>query len=153
MTRCSRPHTWFGCESAMKGGRPTPTQCTNKRRTSRMHHTSANKLRSGYQAALLTNPQLTFGNYVAATRLATNLGGRHPAITTNAILTGLAGGRSIGRTLQDLGLSERESKDAKKQVEREIKRSKERLTSVAKSRIQNLMARPVPGGVSLPPTG
>ncbi len=87
-------------------------------------HTSANKLRSGYQAALLTNPQLTFGNYVAATRLATNLGGRHPAITTNAILTSLAGGRSIGRTLQDLGLSERESKDAKKQVEREIKEAK-----------------------------
>ena len=37
-------------------------------------HTTANDLRSGYQAALLTNPGLKFGQYVAATRLAANLG-------------------------------------------------------------------------------
>jgi hypothetical protein len=88
--------------------------------------TSANALRSGYQAALLTNPNLSFGNYVAATRLGANLGRNHPNITTAAILNGLAGGSSIGRTLQDLGLSEREAKDAKKQAEREIKEAKKR---------------------------
>lgn len=84
-------------------------------------HTNANDLRAGYQAALATNPDLTFGNYVAATRLSQNLGSRFPNITRAAILNGLASGRSMGQTLQDLGLSERESKDARKQVDRELK--------------------------------
>ena len=87
-------------------------------------HVSANSLRSGYQAALLTNPDLTFGNYVAATRLAQNLGTRFPNITRDNILAGLAAGHSLGRTLQDLGLSSDESKDARKHVEDEIKQAK-----------------------------
>ena len=84
-------------------------------------HTNANDLRSGYQAALATNPNLTFGNYVAATRLGQNLNGRFPNVTRDAILNGLASGRSLGQTLQDLGLSSDEAKDAKKQAGREIK--------------------------------
>jgi len=84
-------------------------------------HTNANDLRDGYQAALATNPDLTFGNYVSATRLSQNLGRRNPNITRTAILNGLSSGRSLGQTLQDLGLNERESKDARKQVERELK--------------------------------
>lgn len=88
--------------------------------------TTANDLRSGYQAALLTNPKLTFGQYVAATRLGTNLGTIHPNITRDAILAGLSEGRSIGHTLQDLGLSEQEANDAKKRAEREIKEAKKR---------------------------
>jgi hypothetical protein len=87
-------------------------------------HTSANNLRSQYQAALATNPNLKFGQFVAATRLAQNLGARHPNITRNAILAGLASGKSIGQTLQSLGLSQRDAKDAKNQAEREIKRGR-----------------------------
>lgn len=89
-------------------------------------HTTANDLRSGYQAALQTNPKLTFGNYVAATRLGTNLATTHPNITRDAILAGLSDGKSIGRTLQDLGLSDQDANDAKKQAEREIKEAKRR---------------------------
>ncbi len=84
-------------------------------------HTNANDLRSGYQAALATNPDLTFGNYVAATRLSQNLGSRFPNVTRDAILSGLGSGRSLGQTLQDLGLSEREAKDARKRADAEIK--------------------------------
>jgi hypothetical protein len=87
-------------------------------------HTNANDLRAGYQAALLSNPDLSFGNYVAASRLGQNLGSRHPNITRDAILSGLASGRSMGRTLQDLGLSERDSKDARRFVDDEIKKAK-----------------------------
>jgi hypothetical protein len=87
-------------------------------------HTNANDLRAGYQAALVTNPNLKFGQYVAATRLAQNLGGRFPAVTQSAILAGLASGQSIGSTLQDLGLSSHEANEAKKQADREIKRSR-----------------------------
>jgi len=84
-------------------------------------HTNANDLRSGYQAALAVNPDLKFGNYVAATRLSQNLNSRFPNITRDAILSGLASGRSLGQTLQDLGLSEHEANDARKRADAEIK--------------------------------
>lgn len=84
-------------------------------------HTNANDLRSGYQAALAVNPDLTFGNYVSATRLGQNLNPRFPNVTRDAILSGLNSGRSLGQTLQDLGLNEREAKEARKRAENEIK--------------------------------
>jgi hypothetical protein len=89
-------------------------------------HTTANDLRIGYQAALANNPGLTFGQYVAATRLADNLGRRHLGVTRSAILSGLANGDSIGQTLQNLGVGKRESTDAIKHVDREIKEAKRR---------------------------
>jgi hypothetical protein len=87
-------------------------------------HVSANSLRNGYQTALTTNPNLTFGNYVAATRVAQNLSPRFPNITRDRILAGLASGRSFGRTLHDLGLSDRETKDAEERAREEIKQAK-----------------------------
>ena len=83
--------------------------------------TNANDLRNGYQDALAVDPDLTFGNYVSATRLSQNLNPRFPNVTRQAILGGLASGRSLGQTLQDLGLNSRESKEARKQAEAEIK--------------------------------
>src|SRR5215813_11735196 len=85
---------------------------------------SANQLRSGYQAALKTNPNLKFGQYVAANRIAKNLGDRNPKITTAAILQGLASGKSIGQTPHGLGLSSKEAKDAEKRADQQIKESK-----------------------------
>ena len=90
-------------------------------RLPRALHTNANDLRGGYQAALVNNPDLTFGNYVSATRLGQNLNPRFPNVTRDAILNGLNSGRSLGQTLQDLGLNDRESKDARKRAEAEIK--------------------------------
>ena len=87
-------------------------------------HVNANDLRSGYQAALATNPNLKFGQYVAATRLGQNLHSRFPSVTRDAILAGLASGDSLGRTLQNLGLSSHEANEAKKQAEQEIKRAR-----------------------------
>lgn len=89
-------------------------------------HTSARDLRAGYEAALAANPGLKFGQYVAATRLAANLGGRHPNITREAVLAGLAEGDSIGRTLRGLGVGSDEAKEAERRVNREIKESKQR---------------------------
>ncbi len=87
-------------------------------------HTTARDLRAGYQSALAGNPDLKFGQYVAATRLAANLGARHPNVTREAILAGLAADKGIGRTLQDLGVSERDAKAAKQQAERELKNAR-----------------------------
>lgn len=88
-------------------------------------HTNANDLRSGYQAALATNPDLSFGNYVSATRLGQNLNRRFPNVTRDAILNGLSSGRSLGQTLQDLGLHDREAKDARKRADAEIKAARQ----------------------------
>jgi hypothetical protein len=87
-------------------------------------HVNANDLRSGYQAALLTNPRLKFGQYVAATRLEQNHHARFPNVTRNAILSGLASGDSLGRTLQNLGMGSHEANEAKKRAEREIKNAR-----------------------------
>lgn len=84
-------------------------------------HANANDLRSGYQAALATNPDLTFGNYVSATRLGQNLNRRFPDVTRDSILAGLASGRSLGQTLQDLGLTSDEAKAARRRADAEIK--------------------------------
>jgi hypothetical protein len=89
-------------------------------------HTTANDLRAGYQAALAANPNLKFGQYVAATRLAANLGGRYPNVTRESLLAGLAAGDSLGRTLRNLGVGRDEAKDAERRVEREVKESKRR---------------------------
>jgi hypothetical protein len=85
---------------------------------------SANELRSGYQAALAKNPDLKFGQYVAANRIARNHGARSPNITTGAILQRLADGKSIGQRLQELGMSSKEAKAAEKAADREVKESK-----------------------------
>ena len=90
-------------------------------RLPRALRTNANDLRSGYQAALATNPDLKFGHYVSATRLSQNLNPRFPNVTREAILSGLASGRSLGQTLQDLGLNDREAKEARKRADDEIK--------------------------------
>jgi hypothetical protein len=87
-------------------------------------HTNANDLRAGYQSALVTNPDLSFGNYVSATRVSQNLNRTNPNITRAAILNGMASGRSLGQTLQDLGLKERTANDARKQAERELKEAR-----------------------------
>jgi hypothetical protein len=46
---------------------------------------------------------------------------RFPTITRDAILSGLSSGRSLGQTLHDLGLNDREAKDARKKADAEIK--------------------------------
>lgn len=88
-------------------------------------HISRSELRSQYEAALVTNPNLKFGQFVAAHVLARNLGRRHPNITTDAILSGLESGKSIGQTLRSLGLSSSEAKEAERNAKRQIKESKE----------------------------
>ena len=89
-------------------------------------HVNANDLRADYQAALAVNPNLNFGQFVAATRLANNHGDRHPAITRAAILNGLANGDSLGRTLRNLGMGKDDANAAVRRAEKELKNSKNR---------------------------
>ena len=87
---------------------------------------SANALRGQYQTALITYPDLKFGQFVAATRLEQNLSGRYPNITRAAILDGLANDRSIGQTLRDLGIGSDQAREAERRAKREIEESRRR---------------------------
>ena len=78
-------------------------------------------LESAYQAAVAANPKLTRGQFIAANVLAQNLGAKDPKITTQAILDGLKSGKSIGKTLQSLGLSAKDSDRAQDSANREIR--------------------------------
>lgn len=91
---------------------------------SRKLNTTPETLRSQYEAARAANPNLKFGQFVAANVIAENLSATHSSITTAAILSGLQSGRSIGQTLQDLGLNSSEAKIAEKNAKREIEHSR-----------------------------
>jgi hypothetical protein len=88
--------------------------------------TPPGRLREEYEAALARDPDLKFGQFVAANVLARNLGARNPAVTTEAILAGLRNGDSVGRTLRNLGLSSGEAKDAERQARREYEEARRR---------------------------
>ena len=50
-----------------------------------------------------------------------NLGAQHPGITTAAMLSGLQSGKSIGQTLQSLGLSAADIKQARQAADSDTK--------------------------------
>ena len=81
--------------------------------------TTPDALQTAYEAAKLANPKLSRGNFVSANMVAHNLGAKNPAITTQAILSGLQSGKSIGQTLQGLGLSAKDAEDAERLARRD----------------------------------
>ena len=86
-------------------------------------NTTPEALETAYKDALAANPKLTRGQFVAANMLAQNLGSSNPSITTQAILDGLKSGKSIGKTLQSLGLSEKDADKAQDEANSEIRRA------------------------------
>ena len=86
-------------------------------------NTTPDALESAYQTARAANPKLTRGQFTAANVLAQNLGTKDPSITTQAILDGLQSGKSVGKTLQGLGLSETEADKAQREANSEIRRA------------------------------
>lgn len=81
--------------------------------------TTPEALDQAFAAAKQANPKLTRGQFVAANMIAHNLGSKNPAITTQAILDGLKSDKSIGQTLQGLGLTADAAADAEKQAKRD----------------------------------
>jgi hypothetical protein len=84
-------------------------------------NTTPEALQNAFENARVANPKLSRGNFVAANVLANNLGAQHPNITTQAILSGLQSGKSVGQTLQSLGLSASEAKQAKRAADHDTK--------------------------------
>jgi hypothetical protein len=90
-------------------------------------NTTPAALAAAFERARVANPKLSRGNFIAANVLADNLGARHPNITTRAILSGLQNGRSIGQTLQSLGLSAAEAKQARRAAAVRVKDADRRV--------------------------
>jgi len=80
---------------------------------SRALGTPASELNSRFEEALLANPNLTYGQWVAATMIGT----KAPiGVTTEQILDGLRDGRSIGETLRDAGVGKDQIKAERKRI-------------------------------------
>ena len=90
-------------------------------------NTTPEALEYAFARAREANPKLSRGNFIAANVLADNLGARHPNITTPAILSGLQSGKSVGQTLQSLGLSKAEAKQARRAADRRVKDADRRV--------------------------
>jgi hypothetical protein len=106
--------------------RISDTELNRYRGLSRRLGTSPNKMRAIYQQALLSNPNLTYGNFVAANVIADNMNARFPNVTATNILGGLANGDSLGQTLRNLRLTKEQSKIALRDAEDAIDAAKKR---------------------------
>jgi hypothetical protein len=82
---------------------------------SRALGTPASDLKGQYEEALLANPNLTYGQWVAATMIGT----KAPiGVTTEQILDGLREGRTIGETLREAGVGKEEIKAERARVKK-----------------------------------
>ena len=95
-------------------------------------NTTPEALQYAFETARAANPKLSRGNFIAANVLADNLGARRPNITTQAILSGLQSGKSVGQTLQSLGLSSAEAKQAKRAANHDTKEADKRVKDADK---------------------
>jgi hypothetical protein len=95
-------------------------------------NTTPEALADAFEHDRQANPKLSRGNFIAANVLADNLGGQHPNITTPAILSGLQQGESVGQTLQSLGLSASEAKQARLAADCETDAAEKRVKDADK---------------------
>ena len=98
-------------------------------------NTTPAALQTAYEQARMANPKLTRGQFIAANMLGLNLSEK--GITTDKILAGLAGGKSIGQTLHDLGLSDQEAKEAEKAADRDVREADKAADKAAKDAAKN----------------
>ena len=98
----------------------TPNELNRYRSISKKLGIAPEKLHSLYLTESKLNPNLTFGQFVAANTVSHNLNSRYPGVTSGAILVGLRNGHSIGQTLKTLrvepAVADRAEKEAKKQI-------------------------------------
>jgi hypothetical protein len=111
----------MGHPSTPSNAAPKPKSETFPRGVAAKLGTTPEAMQSAYETAKAANPKLTRGQFIAANMVAQNLSSKNPAITSAALLSGLQSGKSIGQTLQSLGLSSQEAHDAQRQADRDAK--------------------------------
>ena len=106
--------------------RISDTELNRYRGLSKRLGTTPEEMRARYQAALVLNPNLTYGNFVAANVISDNMNSRFPNVTSTNILAGLANGDSLGKTLRNLRLTKEQSKIAMRDADDAIEAAKRR---------------------------
>jgi hypothetical protein len=117
--KTSTQHAQMG-RSSHASSTPSATKTTFRGIAAKLG-TTPDALETAYTAAKQANPKLTRGQFVAANVLAKNLGDKNSAITTQAILDGLQSGKSIGQTLQGLGMGAGDADKAQDAANKEIR--------------------------------
>ncbi len=111
-----------GHEAAPKTPDAKPTEETKSfRGIAEKLHTTPQALEQAYATAKVQYPDLTRGQFIAANVVAQNLGEKNPAITSTAILNGLASHKSIGQTLHSLGVNDKEADEAERAANKAAK--------------------------------
>jgi len=116
------PHVTTVKHTSTSSSRTSP-KVTSFRGIASKLNTTPEALETAYKSAVAANRKLTRGQFIAANVLAQNLGSKDPSITTQAILDGLKSGKSMGKTLQSLGLSAKDSDKAQDEANSEIRRA------------------------------
>jgi hypothetical protein len=88
---------------------------------------SGESVRDWYEREKQLNPDLTYGNFVAANMIARNHGSRYPNLTTEAILRRMRDGESLGQAMKNLGVNDRDIKQEKKRIKKEIKKHRDEV--------------------------
>lgn len=125
------PHVTTVKHTSTSSSRTSP-KVTSFRGIASKLNTTPEALETAYKTAVAANRKLTRGQFIAANVLAQNLGAKNPSITTEAILDGLKSGKSIGKTLQSLGLSAKDADKAQDEANSEIRRAGNGSSHVAK---------------------
>jgi len=77
---------------------------------------SSASLQKWFEAERLANPNLTFGQFVAANMIARH----HDSVSAQMILDGLQNGDSIGQTLHNAGFNEKQVKQERKRLKKQM---------------------------------
>jgi hypothetical protein len=116
-----------GLDRARMGGNaPSDRELNRYQGIARRFNTTPEVLRDRFLSASLDNPDLTFGQFVAAHVVADNLNSRYPKVSADNILLGLQGGTNLGLTLRNLGVSNSDARNARRTAERQIRESRRR---------------------------
>ncbi|CAN5695064.1 hypothetical protein BH24ACI3_BH24ACI3_09410 [soil metagenome] len=105
---------------------PSSGELNRYRGIANRFNTSPEEMRDRYLSAAALNPDLKFGQFVAAHVVASNLSARYPNVSAPAILSGLSSGNNLGQTLRMLGVGENDVREAPKTASRQIRESRKR---------------------------
>lgn len=84
---------------------------------------SPESARAWYETERALNPDLTYGQFVAANMIARKHGSRNSLLTTERILTGLRNGGNLGQSVKNLGFRDKDYKKERKRIDKIFKKS------------------------------
>ncbi len=76
-----------------------------------------------YETERRLNPDLTYGQFVAANMVARKHGSRYPRLTTKRILRRMQNGDSLGQAVKGLGLKDKDYKKERKRIDKAFKKA------------------------------